>query len=190
MQVEIHSQIGQRFSEIGQEWYGRAVEPPYRYRLTLTEAGLLFEAERAERAALHPDARPGVFQEELWKYDVAEFFIHSEKAGHYLEMNLSPNGAWWGCVFTAPRVVKPGAEQLLRVEQAQGEATDAGWKASLLLPADVLRALDFDLSECHVAVCAVLEAPEYIYLTTANPCETQPDFHRPDLWPQPVMGAL
>lgn len=187
MQVTIHQQEGQPFHEIGQEWYGRSVNPPYRYRLTLTAAGLLFEAERAEAAAVHPDAKPGGFQEELWRYDVAEFFIANADTGRYLEMNLSPNGAWWGRMFSAPRVPDDSVGSLLRVEYAQGCATPAGWKASLLLPADVLAALGLPFDRWRVAVCAVLEAPEYIYLTTAAPCDTQPDFHRPDLWSPPTL---
>lgn len=188
MQVNIHQRNGQCFYELSKEWYGRSVNPPYRYRLTQTEAGLLFEAERAEVAAVHPGARPGCFQEELWRYDVAEFFIASADAGRYLEMNLSPNGAWWGCVFSAPRVADDAASALLRVEQAQGVATPEGWRASLLLPAAVLANLGLSLASCRLAVCAVLESPHYIYLTTAEPCNTQPDFHRPDLWQAPLLG--
>ncbi len=187
MQVTIHQQKEQSFDAIEKEWYGRSVNPPYRYRLTLTEAGLLFEAERAEAAAVHPEAKPGCFQEELWRYDVAEFFIANADASRYLEMNLSPNGAWWGRVFGAPRVADDAASALLRVEQAQGCASASGWQASLLLPKDVLDALGFSLEHCRVAVCAVLESPNYIYLTTAEPCDTQPDFHRPDLWRLPLM---
>ncbi len=182
MQVLIHSNTSGDFSQIEHEWYGRVVEPPYCYRLTHTRGGLLFEAKRAEGAAIHPEARAGKFQEELWRYDVAEFFISNADCSRYLEMNLSPNGAWWGSVFTAPRVVDEQGAALLRVEYATGVATDDGWQASLLLPQAVLDALGFHLPDCRVAVCAVLETPDYIYLTTAEPCDTQPDFHRPDLW--------
>lgn len=188
MQVLIHQQEGQGFHELGQEWYGRRVSPPYRYRLTLTTGGLLFEAERAEAAAVHPDAKSGCFQEELWRYDVAEFFIANADTGRYLEMNLSPNGAWWGRMFSGPRVPDDSVASLLRVEFAQGVTTSEGWKASLLLPFEVLAALELPLDCWHVAVCAVLEAPEYIYLTTAAPCDTQPDFHRPDLWSAPILS--
>lgn len=188
MQVTIHRQKEQCFYELGREWYGREVAPPYRYRLTLTEAGLLFEAGRAEAAAVHPDARLGCFQEELWRYDVAEFFIANADASRYLEMNLSPNGAWWGCVFSAPRVVDAAASALLRVGQTSGCASSDGWNASLLLPKDVLESLGLSPENCRLAVCSVLEAPEYIYLTTADACDTQPDFHRPDLWSQPILN--
>lgn len=188
MQITIHRQKDQSFYELRREWYGREVSPPYRYRLTLTDAGLLFEAERAEVAAVHPDAKLGCFQKELWRYDVAEFFIANADASRYLEMNLSPNGAWWGCVFSAPRVTDAAASALLRVDQVSGCASSDGWKASLRLPKDVLDALGFSLENCRLAVCAVLEAPEYIYLTTAETCDTQPDFHRPDLWSPPILN--
>lgn len=186
MQVLINTSEPGSFSQINKEWYGREVAPPYCYRMTHTCDGLLFEAKRAEPAALHPDAHAGKFQEELWRYDVAEFFISTADTSRYMEMNLSPNGAWWGSVFTAPRVVDAAASSLLRVESATGEATNDGWQASLLLPQEVLDALGFHLPDCRIAVCAVLESPQYIYLTTAAPCHTQPDFHRPDLWQHPV----
>ncbi len=187
MKVLIHGREGGFFSHLTHEWYGREVIPPYRYRLTHTPAGLLFEAERAAAASIHPDARGGHFQEELWRYDVAEFFISNADASRYLEMNLSPNGAWWGCVFTAPRVVDEAGCSHICVDFATGVVEDSGWKASLLLPQRALDALGFHLPDCRVAVCAVLEAPQYIYLTSASPCNTQPDFHRPDLWSNPEM---
>jgi hypothetical protein len=48
---------------------------------------------------------PGNFLAELWRHDVAELFIADPASGRYFEFNLAPNGAWWSCEFTAPRVV-------------------------------------------------------------------------------------
>lgn len=187
MQVVIHKNAEPPYQEIRKEWYGRTIEPSYHYRFSLSERGLLFEARRMAKPSVHPHAIPGCFQKELWRYDVAEFFIAKGDLSRYVEVNLSPNGAWWASAFTAPRVVDEQVSALLRVEYATGEATDDGWQASLLLPQSVLDALGLHLPDCRVAACAVLEAPDYIYLTTANPCDTQPDFHRPDLWSLPQM---
>lgn len=64
---------------------------------------LWFLAARNREATVHPDARPGQFQPELWRYDLAEWFLASGEGTNYWEFNLAPNGAWWACAFTDVR---------------------------------------------------------------------------------------
>lgn len=186
-QVAIYTTEGQNTDALTTEWYGRELTPPVRYRLTLLPQGLRFEAERGVKPALNPNARPGEFCGELWRYDVAEFFVATPGAERYMEVNLSPNGAWWGCVFTAPRVADAEAGRSLRVEYARGEVSEQGWKASLLIPREVFDALGMTPETCRFAVCAVQDAPDYLYLTTADDCSGEPDFHRPYAWKTAVL---
>jgi hypothetical protein len=44
------------------------------------------------------------FFEGLWYGDCGEFFLYAPSTQRYIEVNVAPNGAWWSCVFSAPRV--------------------------------------------------------------------------------------
>ena len=174
--------------ELNSEWYGNKMEPPYTFSLQLTEAGLLFKAERAAAASVHPEARPGEFREELWKYDAAEFFITTPSGDKYMEFNLSPNGAWWASVFCAPRVVAAGYEHWRPQVQASGQSTEEGWACEALIPTAALEQVGITPADCKLAVCAILSSPKQVFLTSALPCDTQPDFHRPDLWEKALLN--
>lgn len=168
---------------IGKEWYGHSVEPPYEYSFTLTPEGLEFRAARKAPALVHPAGVCGAFQAELWRYDAAEFFITTPSGTRYMEFNLSPNGAWWAAVFCAPRQIAPGFESWIPAGvQASGHSTSEGWSCRALIPSAVLTELGIAPQDCRLAAAAILNSPNQIFLTTALPCDTQPDFHRPDLW--------
>lgn len=169
--------------QIDKEWYGQAVEPPYEFSFTLTADGLEFCAARKSPALVHPQGVCGEFQAELWRYDAAEFFISTPDGSRYMEFNLSPNGAWWAAVFCAPRQVAPGYEGWIPAGvQATGCSNSEGWSCRALIPTAVLEQLGISPADCKLAAAAILKSPEQVFLTTALPCDTQPDFHRPDLW--------
>ena len=50
------------------------------------------------------DVGPSDFHEGLWRYDCGELWLGNPENGRYLELNLAPNGAFWSCVFTLPRL--------------------------------------------------------------------------------------
>ena len=167
---------------MAQEWYGQAIEPPYEYSFSHTAEGLVFCARRAAAAMVHPQGKCGQFQAELWRYDAAEFFITSPGGERYMEFNLSPNGAWWAAVFSAPRVVDAPFADWRPIVTATGEATADGWQCQALISAESLKEVGINPANCKLAACAILNSPQQVFLTTALPCDTQPDFHRPDLW--------
>lgn len=168
---------------IAAEWYGKPVEPPYEYSFTLTSEGLEFRAARRAPALVHPDAVNGAFRAELWKYDAAEFFIATPDGARYMEFNLSPNGAWWTAVFCAPRQIAPGFENWIPTGvQAAGSNNDNGWSCRALIPLKILNEAGITPQACKLTAAAILKSPDQVFLTTALPCNTQPDFHRPDLW--------
>ncbi len=183
MQCIIEAQEGKEWQSIGHEWYGLAVQPAFRYRFSLAPEGLLFRAARAAAAQVHPEAIPGRFQPDLWKFDAAEFFLAREDASRYLEFNLSPNGAWWACVFSAPRVPDPAMAGWFPHVVAEGCQTPFGWESQALLPMQDLACLGIGLGHCRLAACAILESPQQIFLTTAEGCTGEPDFHLPQHWP-------
>jgi len=89
---------------IAGDWYGEKFDKPLTFGLAVDQDYLWFVGGHQQAASIHPSAKPGAFQAELWKYDVAEFFLLDPTTGRYLEFNLAANGAWWSTVFTAPRL--------------------------------------------------------------------------------------
>lgn len=198
MQCVVYSSPEGRAQTLCSEWYGARVEPPFFFRFYAEGERLCFEAWREAAAQVHPDARPGAWQAELWRYDVVEFFLAAPDASRYLEFNLCPNGAWWARAFGEPRVPLPdfdaaSAADVARFLQVQtsGELRDGRWtcRAGLSLPA--LRAWGWGPELARVAVAAVLcseasearaEATALTYLTTCEQRGGRPDFHRPWDW--------
>ena len=170
--------------QLTESWEGAPVEPPFHFCFTLTEEDTLrFEARREAAAIVHPAAKLGCFQEELWRYDVVEFFIATADARSYLEFNLCPNGAWWAEGFTEPRVKLPGFDALSLRPILQADMQQARWRCSAELPLEPLRRRGWLPWECRLAACAVLcREGVYTYLTSCEQRVGRPDFHHPWDW--------
>ncbi len=164
---------------IARDWHGVPVSPPAGYSLAMDDRRLWFIAHHRRAADLHPQGRPGAFQAELWKHDVAELFLADPVSGRYLEFNLAPNGAWWTCEFTAPRVRAEGIDIALPdVATFADLSPDGGWLAAMALPLDILRArIDFG-PDTRANVTMILESPDQRYLTANDPGGGEPDFHQ------------
>jgi hypothetical protein len=145
---------------------------------------LWFIANHRQPAFMHPKARPGVFQTELWRYDVAELFLADPVSGRYFEFNLAPNGAWWTAEFTAPRV-RADTEEIAMPEVATFSeiAADGSWLAAMAIPLNLLRArLDFGSKTC-VNVAMILESPASKFISATDLGLGEPDFHQPQRFP-------
>lgn len=188
MQTIISPAQTPKTQRIAQEWYGHTVEPPYVYCFSHSTDGLEFCAARKSPALIHPEGKCGAFQAELWRYDAAEFFITTPDGKKYMEFNLSPNGAWWAAVFSAPRQIAKGFENWQPTGiLATGKSDHDSWSCRALIPTAVLKEVGIELTDCKLTAAAILNSPEQIFLTTALPCDTQPDFHRPDLWEKAIF---
>jgi hypothetical protein len=167
------------------DWYGARVEPAAGFAVVTDAQRLWFVANHRRPAQVHPQARPGRFQPELWRYDVAELFIADPASGRYFEFNLAPNGAWWTCEFTAARVRAEAVEIAMPEVATYSElAADGSWVAALAVPLDLLRArLDFG-PETRVNVAFILETPRQRFLSAADLGSGEPDFHRPERFPK------
>lgn len=170
---------------VAADWHGVRVEPPAAFSLALDPQRLWFVASHRRPARLHPLARPGKFQAELWRHDVAELFVADPASGRYFEFNLAPNGSWWNCEFTAPRVpAAPEAVEMPEVATFAELAPDGSWVAAMALPLDLLRArLDFG-PHTRVNVTFILESPAQRFLTASPLGGGEPDFHRPERFPE------
>lgn len=172
---------------IDRDWFGEEVDPAPGFAFAKDEERFHFRARRSGQATVHPSSSPGVFQAELWKHDVAEFFLAHPTNGHYLEINLSPNGGWWSCLFRAP--LKPLLETNEPAPEVTAEATinDDGWDVHLSLRLSYLReTLDFG-PDSRLHASFLLDTPQRC-LTSAPPAPGEPNFHHPAL-PQPVQFA-
>ena len=162
------------------DWFGGVVDPPAGFSLAMDSWRLWFIAHHRRPALLHPQARPGVFQAELWKFDVAECFIADPASGRYFEFNLAPNGAWWCCEFTAPRVrAEPLDVEMPDVATFSDMAPDGAWVAAMAMPLDLLRArLDFGPAS-RINVTMIIGSPAQRFLSATALGGAEPDFHQP-----------
>lgn len=173
------------------DWHGAPVQPPAAYSLAMDAARLWFIAHHRRPADLHPLARPGVFQAGLWQNDVAELFLADPASGRYFEFNLAPNGAWWSCEFTAPRIRAEETDIVMpEVATFSDMAPDGSWVAAMAIPLDLLRArLDFG-PHSRANVAMILESPQQKFLSAADLGGGPPDFHLPQRFPGIVLAPL
>lgn len=184
MQCIIHRGTPAGAQHLLHEWHGSAVRPPFHFSFhTEKDAVLCFRAWRDAPCVIHPAAQPGKWQEELWRYDVVEFFIATPDARRYLEFNLCPNGAWWAAAFTDPRVPLPGFDAQSLHPVTRGRSTPTCWECEAAVPLAPLRNLGWQPETWRMAVSAVIcREGEYTYLTTCEQTSGKPDFHHPWDW--------
>jgi hypothetical protein len=176
---------------ITKDWHGAPVAPAAGFSLATDDRRLWFIAHHRAAARLHPQARPGIFQADLWKYDVAELFISDPLSGRYFEFNLAPNGAWWSCEFTAPRVRAEECDIAMpEVATFADMAADGAWVAAMTMPLDLLKArIDFGPGT-RANVTFILGSPEQRFLTAGDLGGGAADFHQPERFPQVEFREL
>lgn len=165
-------------------WSGKKIPHTVKFLFWVDQSHFHFlVADENSPGLCHPDSQPSQFQPELWKYDVAEFFLTSSDRSRYLEFNLAPNGAWWSSVFTQPR--EPGPNEPTPIPRVftssnQGESS---WQASASIPLAWLeKHLDFG-KKTTLNATFILNSPTQIFLTAADLGDGAPDFHRPQFFP-------
>lgn len=140
-------------------------------------------SEKGSCGLAHPDARPGKYQAELWRYDVAEFFLQSADRQRYLEFNLSPNGAWWSSAFDAPRQPAPGEPAPVPEVITRAHQDAEGWQAAASLPLAWLQKHYGFGAKTTLNATFILNSPAQIFLTAGDLGPGEPDFHRPRAFP-------
>ncbi|WP_353566255.1 hypothetical protein [Haloferula sargassicola] len=172
---------------IDRDWHGRAVEPAAGWCVVVDPASLWMIATRHAAGVGHPEAAPLAYHEGLWEHEAAELFVASPDRSRYLEINLAPQGAWWGCLFDAPRV--RAAESWpagAGVEAFAARPDESSWLAAIRLPLDFLReTLSFGATS-PMNLTFVLDPPRHRYLTVADLGGGEPDFHQPGRFPLPA----
>ena len=166
---------------IDQDWFGKPLANPVRLIFWINEGRLHFLTRVSPSPGLsHPESQPSQFHAELWKYDVAEFFISDPVSGRYLEFNLAPNGSWWSCGFLAPRTPSLGQPAPIPEVETQTQQDGASWSAKASLPLSWLQEHYNFGEESKLNATFILGSPRQIFLTAARPGMGEPDFHRPE----------
>jgi hypothetical protein len=165
---------------IDKDFYGVKRERPLMYSLAEDGENLWFVAAASTPANLHPQARPGLFRSELWKYDVAEFFIADPVSGRYFEFHLAANGAWWNGEFVRERELAATESMAFPDVETHAEiALEGGWMAAMVIPIDLLRARVGYGEDSKVNVCFLAGSPETRYYSAADLKGERPNFHQP-----------
>jgi hypothetical protein len=165
---------------LGRDLAGEPLAPPAAFCVVSDGRHLWFLANHRKPADVHPKARPGLFQSDLWEHDVAELFLADPASGRYFEFNLAPNGAWWTCEFTAPRVRAEEVDIAMpEVATFSDMAPDGSWLAAMAIPLDLLKArLDFGPAT-RMNVAMILGSPDQKFISATDLGPGEPDFHQP-----------
>ncbi len=172
---KIFETLEKRAQILATDWNGgRSAHPPF-FDLQMDQNHFYFVAGRNTQPITHPEATLGRYQEELWKYEVAEFFLSDPENGTYLEFNLSPEGAWWSCRFEAPRQPLALEPQALEGIETFSRQQDNQWAAMAKIPLAQLG----KIPQQRLNVCFITNHREQKFYTAAPPQTEAPDFHQP-----------
>ncbi len=166
------------------DWGGTEMQKSVKFLFWVDGSRFHFLASTNGRSGMsHPESKPGFYQPELWKYDVAEFFLKSTDGTRYLEFNLAPNGAWWSSAFNAPREASPGEPKPIPAVLTSAQQTENEWQVMASFPLDWLRENYGFGDKTTLNATFILNSPDQIFLTAGNLGPGEPDFHRPDHFP-------
>ena len=176
---------------ITKDWFGNKVPRLVKFLFWVDDTHLHFLARDENGPGLsHPGSKPSEYQSELWKYDVAEFFLMSADRSRYLEFNLAPNGAWWTSAFTKPREAAPGEPSSVPGVVTSAEQGDHFWQAAARIPLPWLHAHYGFGKDTTLNATFILKSPDQILLTAGELGDGEPDFHRPDRFPTIKVTSL
>ena len=129
---------------------------------------------------INPDTTLQGFFEGLWHHDCGELWLCNPESGRYIEINLAPDGAWWSCVFSSPRVRDiecPHPKCSVKSFPSKG-----GWTATLQIPKTEIKRCLSDVDNLVGNITLVLGGDsELENLHSAVPLGAM-DFHRPQDW--------
>lgn len=156
------------------DWYGRPSVYQPQTAMNLTEDKLIFQF-RCRKAPLYDEnLKPGDFVEGLWEKDVAEFFVAGPGPG-YQEINVSPGGSWWSCLFADYRERVQVVRFQPRIECCREEN---GWAVTFEAELnDLIPWRGLSAGERRISPTAILYDPEPHYFAWNHTGGGEPDFH-------------
>ena len=165
---------------LGHDWYGEKIDAPLMFSLAIDPQRLWFVAAGKSPGKIHPQARPGAYVAELWRFDCAELFLADPQSGRYLELNLAANGAWWSCEFIAPRQRAEEADIAFPEVATFAELSpEGGWMCAMAIPLDLLEARIGFIANSRINVNFITNSPIQQFLSATKLPGDTPDFHQP-----------
>ncbi|MDB9741997.1 hypothetical protein OAB00_04025 [Akkermansiaceae bacterium] len=168
---------------VQKNWQGEALENPVGFAFAIDPKYFWFIATCQTPAMPHPEAKHGEFKSELWKYDVAEFFLKNHNTGRYLEFNLAANASWWAAEFTGPREGM-GQAPLDGVETYCDVAESGAWMAAARFDLQLMYDRFCLCPDTTMNAAFILHSPDQQFASAIDLPGEHPDFHQPDHFKQ------
>lgn len=166
-------------------WGKGQTASPVTVRVGKTKEKLTFSfSNLGEMSCVDPSQNPATPVEGLWRKDCLEIFV-SNSEGRYLEINATPQGHWWMCFFSSPRVREGSIAEAPTID-VEGDTVTVAVNYSTLQKLGDLDSLSWNAT-------AILGHPETRYLSAAALGGAEPDFHRPTeflAWPVEFKKGL
>ena len=167
---------------LDKDWFGAPVAARPSFELKCADGFVTLRAHVAKAPLVVPGDTGG-FVEGLWEGDCAELFLSNPETGYYVEFNLSPQGAWWCCGFSARRTREASGPRELAGVTTTGETFSDRWSAGIRIPVASLPAeLAFGTATTRGNVTFCLGNDPQRYLTFVDLGGGKPDFHLPEKW--------
>jgi hypothetical protein len=169
-------------SEVTTDWHGTALQQPFRFALGKDAEQLVFIAEAPFAPPPIPPTSTQLLEafvadlaEPETRGHTAELFLMGREA-HYLEIHLSPDGAWWYMKFPNYRQREP-APPPTNVTVWHNRSDDS-WCSAIKIPQRALSVPLDDHLKAQVTL-ALCDRDPPLYATSAGAPSFEPDFHDP-----------
>lgn len=165
---------------LNKDWSGSALSefaiPCFSFHLGLAEDFLIFGGSRGVCTEKLREVPQPEFIEGLWQKTLVELFLGLEDK-KYLEINLSPQGAYWCCSFSDYRL---RAAQQIPPQGVRTFCASEGpnWRVLMYLPFKKASLKRSEIKNLHFS--AILRPPSSLrlcYLSSKPQIEQAPDFH-------------
>ncbi len=167
---------------VAKDWFGKTLNLDFRFILEEKNNHILFGAQFPKDCFFHGEPRK--FTEGLWAQSVVELFLHEVGRSSYIEINLSPSGAFWAARFSDYRVKECELTEFLpMIEEGTHEGTIS---AQMSFDATKLSTEKFEVAQ--TAILANGSDKHYLTrkfawsnLSAAKALFGDPDFHQKKL---------
>ena len=178
--VSLESLFNYQPYSVEQDWQNQPFDGGFSFLVATSPKEIYFTIQTLGFTNFNKNLEPSDFVSGLWEMDVAELFIKEDFSDRYFELNLSPSGAWWGCVFDSYREQNALTNSLS--VQIISQQSNNVWNAAI-----ALKRSDLDLSfsftpTTKLNVTAILGQPHRHHLSWANLPLKQVDFHQTKLF--------
>jgi len=174
--IKLFNIFNLNFFSITHDWFGKTVNNSPSFLLGYNEINIYFAFSNNHKPFFNKKHKINTYNEGLWEYDVAEFFIFDIKAKKYQEFNLSPTGSWWTMLFCDYRKQDQNNLTIPDRIEIYSDYSEKMWQVALKLPLNQLSVDFFDPGNCTGNVCAIVNKNRK-YLSWAKSCSQKPDFH-------------